>query len=263
MIHANSNHSRTAAGERQARVKRRPRTRFAVTLAALASAFTLGGIHHNAHAVLVTLDTTSLNGTSARLDFALLDGDSLVAGDPGDGNNTVTISSIVTNGTLGGVDCSVGCTGGPPFTISDLGGLGQFLQDLTLGTTVSFDLSFTSHFSGNGAPDRLSLLLLDPGTNLTLVDTSLDFSSDPVPVQDALLIVDHAPGAQIQFATVSSPLLPIAVPEPGAGMLFSLALALIGGQRIRRAHPCVSHRTEAAAQTRLSTSTSTHTHPGE
>ena len=263
MIHANSNHSRTAAGERQARVKRRPRTRFAVTLAALASAFTLGGIHHNAHAVLVTLDTTSLNGTSARLDFALLDGDSLVAGDPGDGNNTVTISSIVTNGTLGGVDCSVGCTGGPPFTISDLGGLGQFLQDLTLGTTVSFDLSFTSHFSGNGAPDRLSLLLLDPGTNLTLVDTSFDFSSDPVPVQDALLIVDHAPGAQIQLATVSNPRLPINVSEPGAGALFSLGLALLVGQRIRRAHPCVSHRTEAAAQTRLSTSTSTHTHPGE
>ena len=255
MIHANSNHSRTAAGECQARVKRRPRTRFAVTLAALASAFILGGIHHNAHAVLVNLDTKSLKGTSARLDFALLDGD-------GDlGNNSVTISSIVTDGTLGGVDCSVGCTGGPPFTISDAFVLGQFLQDLTLGTRVSFDLSFTNHFSDNGAPDRLSLLLLDPGTNRTLVDTSFDFPSDPVPVQDALLIVDHAPGAQIQLATVSNPRLPINVSEPGAGALFSLGLALLVGQRIRRAHPCVSHRTEAAAQAGLSTST--HTHPGE
>lgn len=255
MIHPNPNHSRTAAGERQAVVKRRPRTRFAATLAALASAFILGGIHHNAHAVLVNLDTTLLSGTSARLDFALLDGD-------GDlGNNTVTISPIVTDGTLGGDDCSVGCTGGPPFTISDAFGLGQFLQDLTLGTTVSFDLSFTTRFSGNGAPDRLSLLLLDAGSNLTLVHTSLDFSSDPVPVQDALLIVDHSPGAQIRFATVSSPALPIAVSEPGAGALFSLGLALIGGQRIRRRHPCVPHRTEAAAQARLSTST--HPHPGE
>lgn len=255
MIHPNPNHSRTAAGERQAVVKRRPRTRFAATLAALASAFILGGIHHNAHAVLVNLDTTLLGGTSARLDFALLDGD-------GDlGNNTVTISSIVTDGMLGGVDCSVGCTGGPPFTISDALGLGQFLQDLILGTTVSFDLSFTTRFSGNGAPDRLSLLLLDAGSNLTLLDTNLDFSGDPVPVQDALLIVDHAPGAQVRFATVSSPALPIAVPEPGAGALFSLGLALIGGQRIRRRHSCVSHRTEAAAQARLSTST--HTPPGE
>lgn len=258
MIHPNPNHSRIAAGERLAVVKRRPRTRFAATLAALASAFILGGIHHNAHAVLVNLDTTALrDGTSARLDFALLDGD-------GDlGNNTVTIRSIVTDGTLGGVDCSVGvgCTGGPPFTISDAFGLGQFLQDLTLGTKVSFDLSFTTRFSGNGAPDRLSLMLLDSGSNLTLVHTNLDFSSDPVPVQDALLIVDHAPGAQIRFATVSSPALPIAVSEPGAGALFSLGLALIGGQRIRRRHPCVPHRTGAAAQARLSTST--HPHPGE
>jgi hypothetical protein len=181
-----------------------------------------------ASATLISFDTTTLAGTPARLDFSLLDGDGVL------GNNAVTIASIATDGSLGAVDCTIGCGGGPPFTITEAFGLGQFLQDLTLGTSVSFDLGFTANFSGSGVPDRLSLLLLDPTTNFTLVDTNLDFPNDPVPVQDALLIVDLVPGTQIQLATVSDPSVPGPATEPGAAGLIALGLGVLTGQRIRR-----------------------------
>jgi hypothetical protein len=181
-----------------------------------------------ASAAVISFDTTTLAGTQGRLDFSLLDGDGVL------GNNTITIASIATDGALGLVDCTLGCSGGPPFTITEALALGQFLQDLTLGTTFSFDLSFTSNFSGSGAPDRLSLVLLDPTTNFTLVDTNLDFPIDQVPVQDALLVVDLAPDAQIQLATATDPSVPGSVPEPAAASLIWLGCALIAGQRVRR-----------------------------
>lgn len=189
------------------------------------------GLAGPASATLVSFDTTTLAGTPARLDFSLLDGDGIL------GNNASTIASIMTDGILGGVDCTVSCSGGPPFTITEAGGLGQFLQDLTLGTWLTFDLSFTTNFSGSGAPDRTSLLLLDPATNLTLVDTDLDFPSAPVPVQDALLVVDHAPGVGIQLPTATDPSLPGSIPEPGATGLLGLGLAALTGQRLRRRRP--------------------------
>ncbi len=190
----------------------------------LAACFAAG-----ADANLINFDTSTLAGTSARLDFTLIDGD-------GDlGNNNVSIAAIATDGTLGGFDCSLGCSGGLPFTINDASGLGQFLQDLTLGNSLSFNLTFSTNFSGIGAPDRLTLLLLDATTNLTLVDTDLDFLLDPVPTQDALLLVDLAPGAQIQLPTATSPNLPTAViPEPGAASLVGLGLALLAAPRFRR-----------------------------
>jgi hypothetical protein len=181
-----------------------------------------------AGATLISFDTTTLAGTSARLDFSLLDGDFDL------GNNNATIASITTDGSLGAADCSVGCSGGPPYTIDESLALGQYLQDLTLGSFLSFDLSFTTNFSGSNAPDRLSLLLLDPVTNFTLVDTNLDFPDDAVPVQDALLLVDLAPGARIQLASDTNPSVPGSIPEPGTIGLIGLGLALLSGHGIRR-----------------------------
>lgn len=226
-----------AAGPAHTLAQAPPQRQRAVAKALLAGAFCLAGAAHDAAAMLVSLDTSTLSGTSARLEFVLFDGDFTA-------NNSLTIASISTNGVLGAVDCSVdfGCTGGifPPFAVDDainnVPAFGQFLQDLTLGSSLSFELSFTSNYSGNGTPDpdRLVLSLLDPVTNLTLVDTDLDSTIAPVPFQDALLVVDLAGDTRIQVARSSVPNIPIRVPEPGAGALFSLGLALLGGQRIRR-----------------------------
>jgi hypothetical protein len=230
MIHPNPNHSRTAAGERQAVVKRRPRTRFAATLAALASAFILGGIHHNAHAVLVNLDTTLLGGTSARLDFALLDGD----GDDRQQQFHDQFNRHRRHARRQPIAALLHrwptvhdhrCARTRPVSAGPHAG----------DDAVVRDELHTRNFSGNGAPDRLSLLLLDAGSNFTLLDTNLDFRR-PGARPGRAAVVDHAPGVgQVRFATVSSPALPIAVPEPNAGALCrSLGLVLLGGRRIRR-----------------------------
>lgn len=170
-------------------------------------------------AVLININSSALSGTSARLDFQLLDGD-LTA------NNSATISSINTNGTLQVVDCSVGCAGGPPFVINDTLGLGQFIQDLVLGTVLSFDLGFTNAFAGGDA-DLLVLNLLDPANNFSLIDTNLDALAGPVPYQDALLVVNFSNG-QFLLPSGSIPAIGVSaaarVAEPNVSLLFGAGL---------------------------------------
>jgi len=229
-----------SAGQPRAR-RRRCRAR-ALAVAAIAGTIALAGVHDDARATLLSIDTSALAGVLARLDFSIIDGDAEF------GNNSFTITSITTNGSLGVADCSLGCVGGPPFTISDALGLGQFVQDLTLASTLSFEFTFTSNYAGSGAPDRSALLLLDAASNFSLLDTDLDFPSAPVPVQDALLVVDHAPGAGIRIATASNPSVPIAVAEPDAAALVALGLVLLGDLSIRRRRARVSTATAAVPQ---------------
>ena len=92
--------------------------------------------------------------------------------------------------------------------------LGQFLQDLLLGTTISFDLTFTTNYSGTGDPDALVLMLLDPITNFTLVDTDLDANPAPIPFQDALLILALQGSGQITDGDGRRSGHGSAVPEP-------------------------------------------------
>jgi hypothetical protein len=154
-----------------------------------------------AHALTINLDTSSLVGTPARLDFYLLDGD-------GAENNSATVSGMAVDGTpLAGAPASA--------TFTDTGGFGEFTQDLTLGTTLRFNLNFSNNFAG-GDPDRLVLALLDPGTNFSLVTTNLNLL-DALSVNDALLTVDFTGGAGnlIRQATASNPAIGVAVaPSP-------------------------------------------------
>jgi hypothetical protein len=181
-------------------------------------------------ALSFSLDTTALSGTSARLEFTLFDGDFT-------DNNSVTISGLATDGTFQATDCTVSCVGGPPFVISDTGGFGEFLQDLTLGNTVSFDLALTASFAGvpGAVSDRFVLSLLDPGTNFTLVDTDLDLLSDAIPFQDALLVIDLV-GPVVQVAGTTNPKIHVTavVPEPSTMLLLTLGISLILCRRTRR-----------------------------
>src|SRR5262245_18541410 len=222
-------------------------SRIADLLAGLASRLTWGPILRSAaiagglailtpaQAVPVTFSLpASLSGASGRLDFALFDGDFDL------GNNTVTISNITTNGTLQSAHCSLGCSGRPSFVLDESLALGQLLQDLVLGTSVSFDLSFTTNFSGIGVPDRLILNVLDSSTNLTLVTTDLNkIVDDPVGYQDALLVLDLKDGGLTVASTISVPGSG-AVPEPSTILALLTALALIPLTR-RRAATSSSH----------------------
>ena len=176
----------------------------------------------------VTLDTSSLSGTAARLAFDLIDGDGVV-------NNTAAISGFSTDGTLGASTTSGGVTGSLPggFTLDDTAFFNELLQDLTLGTTVAFILDVTTAFAG-GAPDSFSLFLLDPGSALSLVTTGL--------LGDALMIVDidGTGGGALAVAAATTPSIPVVVtpiatvPAPWSLMLVALGFAWAGGSRIRR-----------------------------
>jgi hypothetical protein len=190
--------------------------------------------------VPLIINTSALTGQDARLEFDLFDGDFSL------GNNSVTLSNIATDGTLGSATCDpgLGCSGGPPFTITDGAGFGQLLQDLTLGNTLSFTLDLTTNFSGaaGAAPDRFVFNLLDPDSNFTLVDTNLDRLSDAVPVQDALIFIDLVGGTRgldISLASSTNPSVPTGViPEPGALSLMILGLPVLWTIARRRAQGC-------------------------
>lgn len=117
--------------------------------------------------ILVTVDTTALSGTNADIAFDLIDG-----GTPA---NTITLSSFLTNGTLGAASSTGDVTGVFPgsVTIGDTSFFNEYLQNETLGTRLSFILD-----SSNLPPDALSLpdgfsmFLLDHTTGLSLVATS-------------------------------------------------------------------------------------------
>jgi hypothetical protein len=177
---------------------------------------------HDALAYTVTLNTASLAGASGRLEFDLLDLDPAA-------NNSVVISGIVGNGIFVGTECSVGCTGGPSsFVLNDTGGFGQLLYDLTLGTSLSFDLSFTTNYGGvpgTDPPDRFALSLLDSGTDFTLVDTDLSFPDD------ALLAIDLIGAGVVQTAAFTNPNVGLAIPEPGSLALAATALLALARRR--------------------------------
>ena len=179
----------------------------------------------DALALTVTLNTTSLAHVAGRLEFDLFDGDFVA-------NNSVVISNIFSNGTFVGTECSLGCTGGPPFVLSDAGGLAQLLYDLTLGTSLSFDVSYTTQYAGvpgTDPPDRFALSLLDPGTNLTLVRTDITFPDD------ALLTIDLIGAGVVQFASVTDPAVTTAITEPPPLALVTTALLMLAGCRARAA----------------------------
>ena len=172
---------------------------------------------HDALAYAVTLDTSSLASVPGRLEFLLLDGDFVA-------NNSVTISNIVSNGTFVGTDCSFGCTGGPSsFVIDDGLGFGELLYDLTLGTSLRFDLSYTTNYGGLLDPDRFVFSLLG-SNNFSLVDTDL--------TSDALLTVDLIGSGVVQTASFISPNVVISIPEPGSLALTAIALLALARRRV-------------------------------
>ena len=173
---------------------------------------------HDALAATVTLNTSTLAGTSGTLEFSLLDGDTVA-------NNSVAISNIASNGAFVATDCSVGCTVGPSsFVLDDASGLGLLLYTLTLGTSLSFDLSYTTNFGGVAGmdPDRFVLSLLAPG-NYSLVSTNLP--------GDALLTVGLIGSGVVQTAGATDPIVGLAIPEPGSLALTAVALLALVGRR--------------------------------
>ena len=185
----------------------------------------------------VVVNTTPLVGSGAQLAFDFIDG--------GAPSNTATISGFATNGTLGSFTKTGSVNGNLPGTITladtlVIGGstfpsfFNEYLQNITLGTTLSFLLNETTNGpSGASSPDSFSFFLLNPTTNFSLVSTS-----DPTGA-NALFVLDinGSPQGQLKVYSVSGGQVSESVtpvPEPSILLLMLTGLAgLIGWRHVR------------------------------
>lgn len=172
-----------------------------------------------AGAIHVIVDTSPLQGSSGFLAF------DFVAGSPVP-NNTVSITSFVSDGALGVASAS-GSTSGTlvpgPLDLADSSFFNEWLQGLTYGSMLSFDLAPTGNTFLGGTPDSFSFFLLDGGqTPYT--------TSDPTGA-NALFAVDlngSDTKPDVFSSTFGSAALqaPTQIPEPGFAGLIALICVL-------------------------------------
>lgn len=179
---------------------------------------------------LVTINTSSLAGTSADLVFDLING--------GSTSNTVTISDFSSDGTLGTVSPTGEVTGTLPGTVTLMDSpssfFNEYLTDMTLGTTISFLLDATTNGPGSPNLDALSVFLLDPNTGLPLFSTSDPTYSDSL----FTLNIDGTPEGNlgVYTSTVSATAIsstPVSEPPTGILLVGGLVLLIWGFLRGR------------------------------
>ncbi len=173
-----------------------------------------------ASAIPISINTTALVNNPATFTLNLIDGD-------GVNNNTARIFNLQTDGQLLGTTCMTGCSTQPPFTLDDSAGLGEFIQELVLGTYLSFDLVFSNVFDITGdGPDLVIGSLLDAG--FSLVNTELDAFDRPVPYLDALFVANTADGSVSGARGLTT------IPEPGELALLCAGFVALGARRLRK-----------------------------
>jgi len=182
-----------------------------------------------ADVVDVTIETRSLAGTTGVLVFDLIDGDGIP-------DNSVTITGYQSDGILLGPPVLTGGGSGDlssSANLTDRNFFNELAAPLTLGNQIQFTLDATHNFAG-GVPDNLSLFLLDPTGQNSLVATNI--------TGDALFSLDLN-GTPVQAATEISPGLSVtigaplsAVPEPSSLYLFagSLVALMLGRGLVQR-----------------------------
>ena len=170
--------------------------------------------------VLITVNTQLLAGSSAQLAFDLIDG-----GAPA---NSVSISGFATNGTLGAASTSGGASGslGTTVSLTDSSFFNEYLQNIVLGTTLSFIYNTSDLGPAAGSlPDGFSFFLLNPA-GLPLVSTTDPTGSDAL----FLYNIGSPLGLSVyQSASVIVTAGPVTngVPEPGSLLLVVSALLLL------------------------------------
>lgn len=190
----------------------------------------------------VSIGTGVLSGTAAALEI------SLIAGDNTDGNNTAKLTLFTTDGVLGSAASTGNVTGALPadVTMDESAGLGQVVQEVTLGNSIAFRVNLTTDFAGGLDFDRFDVFLLDPATSFTLVDTDLE--------GDALLKIllvgppnlvsaSVSGGIQPNEPGVTVTLTPVqVVPWPGTAPLVWTGLATLFWGASRRRWGCTMAR---------------------
>lgn len=173
----------------------------------------------------VSLNTSSISGTTGQVVFELIDGDGVV-------NNSLSLANFdFGGGSIAGAPDYVGTSGvsgdlSSSISMDDSGGFAAFTQPLTFGASFSFQLTTTNNFSGSPAPDAFSMALCAPDFSACFSDDQasglllqLDLTGGTL--SPASFTVNGAsaqglPAPVVTFATTA--------PEPSTGLLFALAL---------------------------------------
>lgn len=182
----------------------------------------------------VTLDTIGLSGISGFLAFDFIDGDGI-------NNNTVSITSFLTDSTLAGATNTNtgGASGNLPsdLSITDSSFFNESLRELTYGTSLSFRVTVSEAFAG-GTPDQFSFFLLD-----ALGFNSVVHTSDPTGANSVFTVdVTGNPGGSLQAFTTTTPgvsfqivSLQSSAPEPATiGFVGMTLVGLLVVKRTRR-----------------------------
>lgn len=179
----------------------------------------------------VSIDTSTLSGTAAQLALDFIDG--------GLPNNTITVSSFATTGTLGATASLGDVTGALPGTVTlgDADFFNEHMADILLGTSISFIFTPTANPPDvMSLPDAFSLFLLDPLSGLPLFATT-----DPTGA-DALfhLDIDDTVGGTLQVFDATNQEVAVSVisqnqtvPLPGSLALFSVGFYAVLAVRRR------------------------------
>jgi len=179
----------------------------------------------------VSIDTTTYDGTDGILAFDFLDGDWLV-------NNSVTVRSFYTDGTLG-VATPTGSTSGSlvspdSVTLTDADFYNSLSQEIHFGSSIYFMLEITEQGSGRPTPDSFSVFLLDntemplfPTTDFTGADALFAVDIDGTPTGNLQVFSGVGTSSSVTWAVQA----PSAVPIPGTAWL--LGSALLGGLAAR------------------------------
>ena len=184
----------------------------------------------HATTIAVTIDSMSLNGLPSVLAFDFIDG--------GAPDNSVTLSSLTSDGTLDSTSTTGNVTGSGPWIFSDFGA--SFFNELLvtfnpMGASLSFSFATTDNApAGGSVPDAFSMYVLDSSATLPLITTD-----DPTGA-DALFLFNIGQGGtgvfrvnETGFAITATVVQ--AIPEPGSvALVLWGALALFVGLRNRR-----------------------------
>ena len=180
----------------------------------------------------VTIGTSSLAGSGATLAFDLTSGGSLA--------NTASISSFSSDALLGSNGPNSGsATGALPGVVSldtKTYFFNEYLQGLTLGNSMSFQLDVTTNAPTGGAlPDTLAFFILDPTASYSLPTTS-----DPTGANSLFTLqIDGSPSGVVGNyggtpSGVDVTLTSVSVPEPGTLGLMAIGLLGAIGIALRR-----------------------------
>ena len=187
----------------------------ATVLVFLVSTLAMANVAYN-----VSLDTTPLQGVVGYVAFDFFQGFPIEG-------NTVTISAFTTDATLGTLTTTGDATGtiSPgPGNLDDINNFfNEFLQGVTFGTTISFNLSLTTN--GASTPDNFSFYLLD-SSQFPIV------TSDPTGTDSLISIDITGPGltpnvyTSVDATATVTPVTSVTTPEPSSFWL--LGIPLIG-----------------------------------